>query len=224
MAPESLAFAARPRTLPQTIADALREAIYAGRFPPGARIPQAIVARELGVSQTTVRDAFALLEREGIVERGDRRGATVIRLSREDIEEIVTLRTVLEATAMRRLVRGDTTAVVAELEANLAAMKACRDGRELAVLDLDFHEIIVRGAGNKRLYGCWQGLLPPLKLLMMAHHQQDPNVFDGTTTNHRKLIRLIRANDEANAIALLEGSSDIYLVQLLEPEAGSQDV
>jgi DNA-binding GntR family transcriptional regulator len=218
MPPESLALAARPRTLPQTIADALREAIYAGRFRPGGRIPQAIVARELGVSQTTVRDAFAQLEREGIVERGDRRGATVIRLSREDIEEIVTLRTVLEATAMRRVVRGDTTAVVAELEANLAAMKQCHDGRELAVLDLDFHEIFVRAAGHKRLYSCWQGLLPPLKLLMMAHHQQDPNVLAGTMANHRKLVRFIRANDEANAVALLEGSSDVYLVRLLRPE------
>lgn len=216
--PATAELAPRSRTLPQAVADALREAIYAGRFPPGSRILQANVARELGVSQTSVRDAFALLQSEGLVERGDRRGATVIRITRADIEETVSLRTTLEVMALRQVLRGDTAPLIAELEANLDAMKQCRDGRELALLDIGFHESLVRAAGHKRLHACWRTLLPPLILLMMAHHQQAPRVVATTMQNHRKLLRFIRAGDEKNAVALMEQSSDVYLVQILQTQ------
>src|SRR5947209_7843511 len=95
-------------SLGQTVADVLRDAILSGRFPPGQRIAQAAVAAELGVSQTTVRDALAALEHEGLVRRGAHQGATVTRLSQEDIDEIVSLRSTLEGMAIRRLIRHAT--------------------------------------------------------------------------------------------------------------------
>jgi DNA-binding GntR family transcriptional regulator len=113
---------AKRLSLGQTIAHSLRDAIYNGRFRPGERIAQAAIAQELGVSQTTVRDAFATLEREGLVKRSANQGAIVTELSPTDIEEIVTLRTTLEAMAIRRVIQNATAEQLEQLEENIREM------------------------------------------------------------------------------------------------------
>src|SRR5579871_5011284 len=88
---------AKRQSLGQTVAASLRDAIYSGRLLPGQRIGQIQVAREMGVSQTTVREALTSREHEGLAVREANQGAVVCQLSRADIEEIVTLRANLEA-------------------------------------------------------------------------------------------------------------------------------
>src|SRR5271167_1083724 len=117
---------AKRQSLGQTVADSLRDAVYSGRLPPGQRIGQVQVARELGVSQTTVREALTILEHEGLVDREANQGAVVRQLSREDIEEIVTLRANLEAMAIRRLIRQANPEHLEELQENIRAMQAVR--------------------------------------------------------------------------------------------------
>src|SRR5271165_92885 len=120
MAPPAASLSPPKRqSLGQTIADTLREAIYGGRFRPGERIAQATVAQELGISQTTIRDAFTTLEREGLVVRGAHQGAVVTKLSQADIDEIVSLRTTLEVMAVRRLIQRASAEQIAELEENI---------------------------------------------------------------------------------------------------------
>jgi DNA-binding GntR family transcriptional regulator len=203
------------RPLGQAVADVLRDAIYAGRFRPGDRIAQAVVARELGVSQTTVRDALAALEHEGLVRRGPNQGAVVARLSRADVEEIVTLRSALEALAVRRVVHRATPEQLARLEENVRVMKGSSGAGRVADLDLQFHELLVRFAGHQRLLACWQTLRSQLKLLLVSHNLRDPRSPEKTVRHHRQLIRLLKARDEAGAVALLERGGDAYRVQLL---------
>src|SRR5262249_50439693 len=135
---------AKKLSLGQTVAHSLREAIYSGRFRPGERIPQAVIAQELGVSQTTIRDAFATLEREGLVKRSANQGAIVTELSRNDIEEIVTLRTTLEAMAVRRVIQKATAEQLQQLEENIQEMTHTWGPGQVAELDLRFHELLVR--------------------------------------------------------------------------------
>ena len=206
---------ARHASLGQVVADALRQAIYAGRFRPGQKVGQIAVARELGVSQTTAREAFAALEREGVLERADRRGATVVRLARADIEEIMDLRNALEIIAVRRLARSALPEQFAELEENVRLMQGCREPARLADLDLQFHEALIQSAGHKRLLACWRTLLTPLKLLMITHNLRDPRSPHGTVKHHRELIRLIRAGDEAGAINHLERGHAVHRLQAL---------
>jgi DNA-binding GntR family transcriptional regulator len=206
--------APRP-SLSRAVADSLREAILAGRFVPGQRIGQAAVARELGVSQTTVRDAFATLEHEGLVRRGARQGAAVTKLSRDDIEEIVTLRTALEGMAIRHVVRRATPEQLGLLEDNVRALEASRGAGRVAELDLEFHEMLVRFANHRRLLACWLTLLGPLKLLLLDHNLRDRDSRGKTVRDHRQLLRLIRAGDEAGAVAHVEHGGDVYRLQVL---------
>jgi DNA-binding GntR family transcriptional regulator len=203
------------RPLGQTVAEMLREAIYTGRFRPGDRIAQAAIAQELSVSQTTVRDALATLEYEGLVQRSANQGAVVAQLAKDDIEEIVTLRNTLEAMAIRRVIRQATDRQLQQLEKNIRAMKASSGPGPAADLDLQFHEMLVRFANHKRLLSCWQTLRSQLKLLLVGHNRRDPRSLERTVQNHRELIRLIKARDETGALDHVRQSGDVYRLQLL---------
>jgi DNA-binding GntR family transcriptional regulator len=207
---------AKRASLGGSVADSLREAIFRGRFRPGDRIGQIMVAQELSVSQTTVRDALATLEREGLVERIQNQGAVVVELSRADIEEIITLRTTLELMAIRRVVNRATPEQLDELEDNIKAMQSSQRPEDTAELDLQFHEVLMRIADHKRLAACWQSLLGQLRLLLVHQHQRDRRSHQGTIRNHRALLQFLRARDEAGAVGHVERQVDVYRLQLLK--------
>jgi GntR family transcriptional regulator of vanillate catabolism len=98
----------------------LRKLIIEGRYAPGTRLAEITVADELGVSRTPVRLAFRTLEREGLLQMGEKRGFLVRAFSDTDVECAVEVRGVLEGLAARRLAeRGLTSAVEATLTACL---------------------------------------------------------------------------------------------------------
>ncbi|HEV3260688.1 MAG TPA: GntR family transcriptional regulator [Gemmataceae bacterium] len=207
--------APKRRPLGQTIAESLRDAIYTGRFRPGQRVAQAVIARELGVSQTTVRDALATLEREGLVQRTANQGALVTSLSRNDVEEIISLRTALEAMAIRQVIRDATPEQLEQLDENIQAMTGSWGAGQVAELDLQFHELLVGFANHARLLSCWHTLLSQLKLLLVHHNLRDPRSLQKTVQNHRELLRLIKARDECRAVAHLERSGAVYRLEVL---------
>jgi len=201
--------------LGRAVADSLRDAIYAGQLRPGQRIGQAIVAGQLGVSQTTVREALSSLEYEGLVEREVNQGAVVRQLSREDIEEIVTLRTNLEAMALRRLIGQANPEHLSALRQNIRDMRSAAGAGGLADLDLDFHELLLRLAGHGRLLACWQSLRTQIKLLMVTYNLRDPRSLKSTLKNHEELLRLVEARDAEGAVAHLERGNLVHLTQAL---------
>src|SRR5579884_3034520 len=85
--------------LSDEVVDRLREAILGGLFAPGDRLREEQLAEALGVSRGPVRNALLQLEREGMVVRRRNRGAIVARLSREDLEEVFSLRLAIEPVA-----------------------------------------------------------------------------------------------------------------------------
>ena len=99
----------------ETIAERLRVAIQTGVYPPGTRLPERPLAAELGVSHIPVREALARLAEEGLVEREPRRGARVAALTARQLEEISSLRIVLEQFVARRVQQVWTPAIERQL-------------------------------------------------------------------------------------------------------------
>lgn len=93
--------AAGPGTTAQHALDGLRRAIVGGELRPGQRVLQEDVAQSMGVSIAPVREALRTLEQEGQVRYLPRRGYFVTELRIEDLEEIYSLRKVLEERAVR---------------------------------------------------------------------------------------------------------------------------
>jgi len=96
----------------------LRKLIINGRYQPGARLAEITIAEELGVSRTPVRLAFRTLEREGLLQKGAKRGFLVRAFSELDVHCAVEVRGVLEGLAARRIAeRGISPAIEATLTA-----------------------------------------------------------------------------------------------------------
>ncbi|HEX4132293.1 MAG TPA: GntR family transcriptional regulator [Pirellulales bacterium] len=192
------------QNLSDSITDSLRDAIFGGLFRPGQRLAEAQLASSLKVSRAPVREALSFLEQEGLVRRSPSGGTTVSHLSRSDVDEICTLRTPLEVLAMRLAVVNRTEKVLAELTANLKATERVSDPQQLAQLDLEFHEIVVRAAGHSRLLSSWLNLRSQIRLIMTQRNQSDSTSREGTVHGHLELFEAIQAHDADRAAALLE--------------------
>ncbi len=189
-------------TLTDSVADSLRSAIFGRTLRPGQRIPEAQFANKLGVSRAPVRDALAVLLQEGLVHR-DQRGAVVTRLTRADVDEIGQVRLALERLAVRLAVRHASDEHLAALGENIR-----RTGRATAVgeageLDLKFHELLVRAAGNRRLLDSWLALRGQIRLLLLQMDHDDAKYSRHTASAHRHVLKAMQARDDKLAVKLL---------------------
>ena len=96
------------KSLSDEVLDRLRVAIIRGQLKPGQRLNETMLATTLDVSRGPVREALTQLAREGLVVLQRYKGATVARLSQEEIEEIYELRVALERLAMSKGMRHAT--------------------------------------------------------------------------------------------------------------------
>jgi DNA-binding GntR family transcriptional regulator len=209
MAPELvLPLKPAPRlTLGESVAKSLRDAIFKGLIQPGQRFSEAQIAERLDVSRAPVREALAQLEQEGLVFRTGSRGIAVSLLSRSDVEEVCTLRFALESLAARRVFEHATEEDFAALGANIQETRKARDAEGLALLDLQFHELLVRAANHRRLLASWLNLRSLIQLLLVQRNLSDvPSAIRGTARSHAELLKVIRERDEERTIALLEAN------------------
>lgn len=151
----------QPRVLRQEVLTALRTAILANEISAGARLLEADVAEQMGVSRAPVREAIRHLEQEGLVEIFPHRGAVVVGLPEAEIDAIYELRAVIEGRATASAVDVVGEPELARLEALIDEMRAAIKAREvgaIAEFDLQFHGLIVEWSGLTLLRHIWSSL------------------------------------------------------------------
>ncbi len=135
-----------PRSLPDQLAERLRERILSGAAAPGAPIRQDALAAELGVSKIPLREAMARLEQEGLLRSEANRGYFVRELSAGEAREVYALRLKLEpaaaAEAAAHADEADRIAARAALDALDRAIAAHGEGT--GALNRAFHLALVR--------------------------------------------------------------------------------
>lgn len=135
-------------------AEALRDAIVAGRIAPGSRITESQLATQMNLSRASVRAALHQLAKEGLTSLKPYTGWTVVALSANDVWELYTLRSSLERLAARLLVEsGDVEKTSTFASAYLALTGACAQGDEAAIAEADFalHKALIQQSGHGRL-------------------------------------------------------------------------
>jgi DNA-binding GntR family transcriptional regulator len=141
-------------SMPETVADALREAILDGGLAPGSWLREAEVAKELKVSRTPVRDAFRILAAEGLIKINANQGVLVAPMTSDDVLELYVMREALEALSARLAARRAPQRCFEEFSVLLPQMRqAVEDGdvAGLSKLNFRFHAIIRDAAGNRYL-------------------------------------------------------------------------
>jgi DNA-binding GntR family transcriptional regulator len=198
------------RGLSVDIATRLRAAIFAGHFGPGERLREEALAKAMGVSRGPIREALSQLEREGLIVIKRNRGAFVARLSREDLDEVYTLRVAIERLAVQRACEVAEPAEIAELDGIVGQMaEALSSGcteQEAAELDLQFHDVIYQAAHHRRLYECWTNLRPQIHIVLLSRHVAHPDfrLLSVAVDSHQEIVDLIRAKDAEAAGRVIE--------------------
>jgi DNA-binding GntR family transcriptional regulator len=129
-------------TLCEVATHRLREAITSGVLPPGAPLVERELAQSLQISRVPVREAIHRLAEEGLVKKVSRRGAFVYRPSRKEIEEISSLRLVLEKLAVERVIarwNPEHEACLEEIVDAVRRAALCRDRDAVFEQEMRFH-------------------------------------------------------------------------------------
>jgi DNA-binding GntR family transcriptional regulator len=151
-------------TLRDHTVELITEAIFSGKIKPGERLNESQLARDLHVSRAPVREALQQLQEQSLIVNVPRRGMFVVNLDERDIEEINSVRIVLEAEALRLARLNLTPPRARKLKELLAPLEGGRllPVRVSARSDLDFHRTIWNCSGNRYLERTLISLTAPL--------------------------------------------------------------
>lgn len=176
---------------------ALKSAIMAMDFAPGAFIRKSALCDRLGLSRSPVTDALAKLSVEGLVDIVPQSGTRVARLSMAAVREDVFLRETLEVAAARYAAEHRTDDVLARLSRNIEMQKLLvvdGDVDEFMRTDIAFHETIMATTNVSRLPGVVRTVSPSVnrarKLLM-----PEPGRMADTVEEHVQVANAIRRQD-----------------------------
>lgn len=149
------------KTISSIAQERIRSAILEGILPPGSRIDQNQLARDLNTSLVPVREALKKLESEGFVQIFPRRGAFVTAVSIEDMEDLYRARVILESQTGYHAAANLKEADLNRLRGLHTAMNEAlqrQDYDEFSRLNRQFHFIIFEAAGSKYLCKVIAGL------------------------------------------------------------------
>jgi DNA-binding GntR family transcriptional regulator len=196
-----------PLSVAGRVADRLRELIRDGTYGPGARLVERSLASELGTSHIPVREALARLAEEGLVVRLPRRGARVAVLSPRMLEEISSVRVVLEQFVCRRVLERWTPSAQAQLSRLARRMtSAAERGSTKTVCELDvrFHETLWQLADHALLLEVAAGLRGRIEsFLRAANAALAPEELRQHALSHVELVELLASRDEAAVAAAM---------------------
>jgi len=209
------------RPLREQIADRLQEGILAGELVPGQAIIETEVAGQFHVSRAPVREALQILANRGLVTVEPYRGTTVRRLERKDVEEAYGMRSVLEAFAIRRVMKRIPAETAAELRRLCGSMEfhaKLGDWRSVSELDDRFHATLIRHAEHAILTRFWNDINMRVRQIMSLRNLKNEDILQ-IVQNHLPIIEAIEAGDESRAIELttrhIETAGDLMLEQSL---------
>lgn len=195
------------RTLSDEAAALLRDAIRRGALAPGSRLNERDLASRMGMSRIPVREAIRLLVEEGLVTKEPHRGAFVYAPSQVEIEEISSLRVVLERFVVERAVPRFRPEHEAQLQRIVHGMRGTaldEDYKRLYELDREFHSLLWRIADHSLLLEVVSGLRSRLdRFLYEAAIATSDFKFDIYIASHARLLRVLKSGDIAAAQAAI---------------------
>lgn len=203
------------QTKTEAVSSLLREAIITGRLKPGDPIRQQDLAEVLNVSATPVREALARFEALGILHHAPHQGMQVAVLSRQAIDEIFRVRTMLEGMAVEeaaKLIDAEAMTYLDELARDqlpdlLTTALESGDLTPYRMVNYKFHKTIYSLSGME--------VVPELidnswarSVVLDGVFFYDCNRIQSAPAEHVEIVDALRKQDAKRARATLEGHVD----------------
>ncbi len=199
---------ASPASLKRQAYAALKNAIaamdvYGSRAE--IRLDERRLAADFGISRTPVREAMAQLEREGFVRSEPRRGVYVVRKSKREVIELITVWAALEGMAARLITQEATSEEIASLRRMFAtfengAVRAHLD--EYSQLNIEFHQTIIRLSRNEALIHLAENLFTHMRMIRRKTIGEKDRA-DRSIRDHIHIIEALEARDTVRAESLV---------------------
>jgi DNA-binding GntR family transcriptional regulator len=215
--PKALQAPAR-RSRANEVYEQLKRDIADFRMVPGDRFSEHELCSRLDVSRTPVRQALTRLQQEGLVEVMFRSGWRVLPFDFDKFDQLYDLRMVLETTAVQRLCLQD----VQPPEPALQALKdrwlapvaeRSTDPVQVAEWDEDFHEALVRAAGNAEMARVHHELTERIRIIRRLDFLKQMRI-DATYDEHAKILRAILARKADRADLLMRSHIETSQVEV----------
>jgi DNA-binding GntR family transcriptional regulator len=190
------------RTVGDMVYEVLRESILTGVFRPGERLRQDQLAEAIGVSRIPVRSALMQLDSEGLITFNAYRGAVVNKLTPDQMREIYSIRTVLEAHALRNAMGDMTPERLEHLEQLAHELNEVRDGEEFLVRRNEFYSELYDVDRQPYLVGLIERLRAEAGRYWLQ--RKIDYVSQPGHRDHAHLMELIRAGDTEGAVEALQ--------------------
>ena len=182
--------------------------IIKGEYQPGQQLKEEEIAARLDISRPPVREAFKMLEAEGLVIRRPRRGVFVTEMTEKDVWEAYTLKAALYELAMELAMHTISESQIRKLETVVKRMESCVRSEPVDLLRYqkhhrDFHSRIMEFSGHDRLK----------KIAASIHNQisrfsykslQNKKHLEVSARYHRQILDAIKNRDSTRACKLMK--------------------
>jgi len=193
------------KSLTSLIFDKIREDILNGRYVSGDKLVEIKLANELGVSRTPVREALKQLELDGLVDNIPNRGVVVKGISREDINDILTIRLCIEGLVGQWAASRITDEELKELDEIYDLMEFYSqkdDVDKIFELNTKFHETLYKATKSRYL----EGVLKDFQLFIKSSRSNSLKVKGRTLlalAEHKEILNALKEHDEVAARSAL---------------------
>ncbi|WP_236791887.1 GntR family transcriptional regulator [Amycolatopsis sp. GM8] len=214
-------------SLTEQVFEQIRGAIRSGELAPGSLHSVADIAGQLGVSRTPVREALLRFAANGMVKFERSRGVRILELSIKDIEEIYSLRLLLEAPSAYRAATRMSDRDRAVFKKAFAGMRRATETSDELLFqkhDLVFHDAIVRAAGNDRVVAVVANTRAQMHALGLST-TKTRTLADILAVHEKIYDAIVAGNPEAAGEAVqdhLIGTLTMMAKQSLDPEDAAQ--
>jgi len=186
----------------------IRELIITGVFEPGQQLKEDDLCNRLRFSRPPIREAFKMLEAEGVVTRKPRCGVFVAKMTPKDIWEVYTLKAVTYQMAAALAMAVMTDKDLEALEAAVAQMTACVAEEPVALRRYQlhhraFHERIMTLAGNSRLAQIEDNLR--FQISRISYNTlKNLDHLKASLEYHRQILAAMKKNDRRRVCRLMK--------------------
>lgn len=175
----------------------LEDAILSGKYQPDVELKEKVIGEELGVSRTPVREALRQLELQGLVSITPNKGARVVGINRQDMLDILEIRSMLEGLCAQKAALNATKEQIADLEEIVYLTDFCIQKNRLEQIyeeDNRFHEALYAASGSKileHLLSNFHHYLQRVRKVTLSSPERAKN----SNEEHRRIVDAIEQKD-----------------------------